>query len=455
MKGHVPTPSPLADRMVTKLFQENKPTDDKTILYPGCGTGPFIDSVYRYCKKEDLPVPEGVGIELNPEHLIKAQKNHSNKNVELVQRDFLKESVLEEYNRFDYVIGNPPYVPIEELSEKEKQDYRTRFETAKGRFDLFALFFERALEMLAEEGRLVFITPEKLEYTETTAPLRRTLSAHDIEEIEHVDEGSFGELITFPVITTVNKAPLTDTQVITRDGEEYVVSLPTDGSSWAATVRGGAPEIETGVVLDDICERISCGVATGADSVFVVDEEAVPPQLEDWTFPTTSGKQLRINDGPDSGQVFISPYDEHGNLASEDELGAFGEWANIHRGRLEDRSCYKKDKRAWYAWHENPPMEDILQPKIVSKDITKTPYFWRDDTGEVVPRHSVYYLIPDNSVVLDELQEYLNSPTTAAWLEANCQRAANGFLRIQSTVLKKLPVPQKFASSHQTTLNNL
>jgi len=373
----------------------------------------------------------------------------------LLERDFLDDSILSDFSTFDYIIANPPYVPIEGLTEEEKKDYKARFDTAEGRFDLFVLFYEQALDLLADDGRLLFITPEKFEYTSTTAPLRQILSTYDIEEIEHVGEDSFGELITFPVITTINNSEPSKTRIIQRDGDEHVTSLPSDSSSWAATVRGGAPDIESGVTLGDVCERISCGVATGADSVFVVDEEDIAPQLEEWTYPTTSGKQLRINDGPDSGQVFISPYDKRGNLTPEDELGAFGDWANLHRDRLEDRSCYKKGKRAWYAWHENPPMEDILQPKLVCKDITESPHFWRDNTGEVVPRHSVYYLIPEDSVELEELQEYLNGPKASAWLEANCQHAANGFLRMQSTVLKQLPVPQKFGESHQAKLTEL
>lgn len=453
MKGHVRTPDALADRMVAKLFDDKLPEEHDRILYPGCGQGPFIAAVHHYCEANDVPVPDGVGIESDPEHLAVARERHGDKNVELFERDFL--ASVDDLGTFEYIIGNPPYVPIEGLDEGEKKRYKRQFTTAVGRFDLYVLFFEQALTLLKPEGRLCFVTPEKFEYTETTAELRQLLAAHHVEEIEHVDEDSFGQLVTYPTITTVTNTDPGSTRIITRDGNEREVELPDDGRSWASIVRGGAPDITTGVTLGDVCQRISCGVATGADSVFVMDADEVPPQLEDWTYSTTSGKQLRLNDGPDSDQVFVCPYDDDGTLVPEDDLDAFGEWASLYRDRLEDRSCYKKGKRPWYGWHENPPMNDILQPKLLCKDVTETPQFWKDETGEVVPRHSVYYLIPKDGVDLDELQDYLNSGRIQAWLEANCQRAANDFLRLQSKVLKRLPVPREMSQSHQVTLSGV
>jgi hypothetical protein len=53
---------------------------------------------------------------------------------------------------------------------------------------------------------------------------------------------------------------------------------------------------------------------------------------------------------------------------------------------------------------------------------------------------------------IEELQKYLNSGDARAWFEANCQRAANGFLRLQSTVMKQLPVPEHFGEHRQSTL---
>ncbi len=436
--------------MVEKLFDGLPPESADRILYPGCGTGPFIGAVYRYCDENGYDAPEGVAVELDPELLKQARESYGDRDVEFLERDFLRDTG--DLDGFDYVVGNPPYVPIEGLGEEEKQWFKREYETANGRFDLFALFFERSLQLLDEGGRLCFVTPEKFEYTGSTRPLRELLAGYDVEEIHHVDEDSFGDLVTYPTVTTVNKRSGGDTRIVSRDGDERVVELPEDGSSWASVVRGGAPDLETGVTLEDVCERVSCGVATGADSVFVMPEDEVPEQLAEYTFPTTSGKQLRLNDGPDSGEVFVCPYDERGRLLQEDELDALGDWLELHRDRLEDRSCVEKDNHEWYRWHENPPMQDVLQPKLVCKDVTEEPYFWKDETGDVLPRHSVYYLVPEDNVDLEELQSYLNGGDVQAWLEANCQRAANDFLRLQSTVLKQVPVPEEFVDVKQTKL---
>jgi hypothetical protein len=90
-------------------------------------------------------------------------------------------------------------------------------------------------------------------------------------------------------------------------------------------------------------------------------------------------------------------------------------------------------------------MEDLLQQKILWRDIADEPKFWIDRDGEIIPRHSVYYLIPKEGVNLEELKSYLNTPEARNWLFANCQCARNGYIRLQTTVISDLPVPESLA----------
>lgn len=344
MKGHVPTPDALAEKMVRRAFRDDPPTGDERILYPGCGDAPFAAAVERVCDDEGWKYPDGVAVETNPEHLERA-RNRGIEHVDFHEQDYLADDMLD-HGSFEYIVGNPPYVPIEGLSEEEKARYREAFSTAVERFDLYLLFFERSLDLLAEGGVLSFITPEKFEYVDTAASLRRLLTSDGVhvEEIEHVPEDSFEGYITFPCITTVRRTETGDETLVTlRNGSSHTTTLP-GGDSWASSVRGADLEdMRTGATLGDITERVSPGLATGADEIFVVDVDDVPDGIDErWVYPTVAGRQLREFDGPYTDSVFLCPYTGDGRLADEDELGGFYDWLVDRRERLEDRSCVKK-----------------------------------------------------------------------------------------------------------------
>ena len=442
MKGFVETPSKLVDLMVRKLFL-TEPPSDSVILDPGCGTGAFIDGIIRWCREHQSSIPNIVGLDSNPRHSDFARKKFEQiGSISIKNQDFLVQTEA----KYDFIIGNPPFVPITQLSQKEKETYRAQFATAVGRFDLYLLFFERALQSLKPKGRLVFITPEKFLYVEAAEALRRLLSNTNVEEIQMIDENVFEGRVTYPTITTItNQRPSIETSVIHRNGGSTRTTFPSDGSSWLPYI-GVQENIKANGYLAQICERISCGVATGADSVFVLQTTHVPSDLKPFSYPTIGGREL----GPGK-EIFgpkhsmLIPYNRDGTLLKPDQLGSLADYLSKTevRQKLEGRTCVSH--KPWYAFHENPPLRSILRPKIICKDITHRPFFWVDRSGTIVPRHSTYYIVPKDPSRIVELADFLNSSEASKWLEANCQRAANGFLRVQSHVLKKLPIPRELA----------
>jgi len=437
MKGQVSTPPDIVNLMVEKLFRKRNPRSSDTLLDPGCGSGAFIRGILDWCGQRDVEVPSIIGIEDDPRLIEEARGVvRSRENVVLIEGDFLSTDL----GAFDFVIGNPPYLRIEGLSEVERHLYRRRFDTAVNRFDLYVLFFEKALKSLKPCGRLVFITPEKFEYTLTTKALRKLMTQYHVEEIHHVREDAFGHLVTYPTITTINRDSGELTEILHRNGSSNIVKLPDDGSRWITAIKVESELNTSQITLGDICVRISCGVATGRDHVFVMPKDEVPESLKAYAHPTISGKELTAR-GIETSCVMIIPYDKTG-LLPEDKLEGFMNWATEYKNILDSRSCVKRGIRKWYAFHENPPMGDILRPKILCKDIGKEPRFWFDRRGLIVPRHSVYYIVSKNANRLTELLNYLNSERVRKWLIANCQRAANDFVRLQSSVLKMIPVPE-------------
>jgi adenine-specific DNA-methyltransferase len=443
MKGFVPTPEHVVDQMVAKLFGPEGPKRDSTLLDPGCGNGDFLLGVLRACRREGWQPPRMTGIELSPERAACARAHlHDAGEVTILTQDFLQRQLT----RYDYIIGNPPYVSIQQLSPAERLRYRREYQTAKGRFDLYLLFFEEALRLLAPGGRLVFITPEKFLYVETARPLRELLLKFQVEDFHFTDEAAFPEHIAYPLISTVVAAPPTQaTRVRDRSGQSRETHLKGAGT-WQPQVNGFG-HVGTGVTLADVTTRISCGVATGADGVFVMKQRDLPEALRPFAHLTLSGRQVRQVARQECDAVLVAPYSSSGIPLPESALGALGAYLRLpeNHARLTARTCtaYKP----WYAFHDNFPLLDMQRPKLLCKDITSRPFFVPDSDGRIVPRHSVYYIVPRRPDDLEALMEYLNSVIAREWLEAHCQRAANGFLRLQSHVLKRLPIPPSLGAS--------
>ncbi len=78
---------------------------------------------------------------------------------------------------FDVVVGNPPYIGIRtsHISKQLSAYYKTNYETAKGQFDLFALFIELSYNILKENGFHSFIVSKRLASNENFEKIRQLL----------------------------------------------------------------------------------------------------------------------------------------------------------------------------------------------------------------------------------------------------------------------------------------
>ena len=98
---------------------------------------------------------------------------------------------------FDVVIANPPYVRQEKLSPEDQQAYAASFpKVHTGMADLLVYFYERAIHVLREGGRLAFITSNKFHRAGYGERLRGYLPKS--LTIEHVID--FGDLAVFDAI---------------------------------------------------------------------------------------------------------------------------------------------------------------------------------------------------------------------------------------------------------------
>ena len=82
---------------------------------------------------------------------------------------------------FDVVIGNPPYVMLQNLETREVFDYALRkFQSAKYKIDTYQLFTEQSILLLKDKGLLGFITPKTFLKNIHAEPLRKHILENTI-----------------------------------------------------------------------------------------------------------------------------------------------------------------------------------------------------------------------------------------------------------------------------------
>ena len=110
---------------------------------------------------------------------------------------------------FDVVIGNPPYINAMDFrnmyEDSLREEYNQRFETARGTYDVFVLFFEKGLALLEDAGHLCLITPNKFLSAKYAISLRSYILKYST--VQHlVDLSSinvFKGQSVYPVITVL------------------------------------------------------------------------------------------------------------------------------------------------------------------------------------------------------------------------------------------------------------
>ena len=61
----------------------------------------------------------------------------------------------------DYIIGNPPYIRLQNMSIEYRNFIKNKFVSATGRFDIFTCFLEKSDKLLSENGKMCLITSNK------------------------------------------------------------------------------------------------------------------------------------------------------------------------------------------------------------------------------------------------------------------------------------------------------
>lgn len=86
------------------------------------------------------------------------------------------------FSGFDIVIGNPPYIDIKGLKKEDVNVYFKIFKTTENRINLYAIFIEKGISILNQNGILVYINPNSILINESYKKIRK----HIVDGIERI-----------------------------------------------------------------------------------------------------------------------------------------------------------------------------------------------------------------------------------------------------------------------------
>lgn len=378
-----------------------------------------------------------------------------------------------EIGSVDLLIGNPPYVRIEDLGSERLAAYKAVSPSMKGRADMFVGFFDVGLDTLREGGKCVFICADRWLRNSYGKALRRKIINHYaidlIFTLHNVD--AFEEKVSaYPAITVIRRGK--QGQVCLADGKvgfdngsvapflnwyqkrngkqlsrEHLSAdwLPhwfqTDDSwpdappariQWLESLANRFPLIEDSGV------RIGIGVATGNDSIFVVRGDAIPDVERERLLPLLVSKDIASGSFQSTETYLVNPWSRDG-LVELDQWPKLKKYLDEHEAELKKRHTAKGSVDKWHRTIDRVKYELIDKPKLLMRDmqdISQPVYH----PGGMYPHHNLYWLTSDdwNLKVLGGL---MLSEVVESQVAAYCVKMRGETLRFQAQYLKRVRVP--------------
>ena len=128
--------------------------------------------------------------------------NVSNVKWQLYCEDFLG-AKLEKY---DFIIGNPPYITYHNLSNTQRDYLKTNFLSCqKGRFDYFYAFTEKSIQCLKPCGMLTYLIPYGFITNKFAANLRSIVKPYLRKIVDYRNVNVFPTVLATPILLVCQK----------------------------------------------------------------------------------------------------------------------------------------------------------------------------------------------------------------------------------------------------------
>ena len=381
---------------------------------------------------------------------------------------FCEDFLLHDFDeKFDVVIGNPPYIRFDNLAGDKQKAYKARYKTFSERCDIYVPFFERSLSLLSKRGVLAFICSNRFVRSSYGKRLRRLIcdSFHVALylNMEHTQPFET-EVSAYPAIFVIDRRTGHEThsgEVLALDGNalnRYRTGIARsrlckfknwyDGDeAWVTTDSHERTRMESIAysfpTIEDSGEgtKVGIGVASGADDIYI--DPQLNAEIEDaCLLPLVTSEDIRSGSIEWNRRYMLNPYDQHDDRRMLD-LSMFpktGAYLSRHAEKLKARYCAKKHPEAWYRTLDRINYSTLKASKILLPDIQRGGNVALDENGEFYPHHNVYW-ITSKSWNMRALCVILRSAFVTEQVRRVSMQMRGGSIRYQAQNLRNVHIP--------------
>jgi len=388
---------------------------------------------------------------------------------------------------FNVIIGNPPYVRVQNLRHKDIDFLTNNYKTPTGKIDISILFFEKALDLINNNGTISFISSSQWINTDYGKNLREIL-VREGYLAKMLDFGSlpvFEEADTYPSIFVLNKHKNTSLKYakLTKDNYDKIKTENIKFKKFDFEILSSDPWQfsdfnlvnnlnKKGLIWKELNSygKAYIGNITGYDKAFVVNKKIIDEfNLEkEIIIPYAfKGEEVIRYTNTIPQNFVIYPYkinNDKQELMTEKELKS--KYPNILTYLLKFKNELKKrkDSRKLYAnndqWykHVRPGSFNYIKPKKIHIKGIST----RLEAG-ILNENTNFSGANCPAIILFknedmwEILGILNSRLISFYLNNICPKKLGGYIRYNATNISKVPIvidkSEKLKSSVESALS--
>lgn len=379
-------------------------------------------------------------------------------------------------NGFDIIIGNPPYIQLQKDGGKlAKQFQNQQYTTFERMGDIYALFYERGIQLLKNNAHLCYITSNKWMRAGYGKSLRTLFTKHNPTLLVDLGADVFENATVDTNILLIQKTNQTPTkydcqaldlskeknfngfeqynkqyqQLTHFSNETWTIATPIQQQIKDKIIQYGKPLKEWNI-------QIYRGITTGCNEAFIIDTptkqqlciqdpqstDIIKPILrgrdikryeanwaEQWIITTFPAKKINIAQYP-AVKAYLQSFGKKLHQTGEEFINATGQ-KEKSRKKTNNKWFETQDQIGYFA--------DFQKEKIVWQRVTAEPTFCLSEPGQFV-LDSMAFIIAGQYTKY--LLAFLNSKLIFFYTNQVVHQYGSTGFRLSNQYVENFPIPQ-------------